>query len=172
MRRQIVAGMILGIMLLAPWSLSGTILTESDIEKAGARSNGIVISELFISPNNLVSNESSGNMNIYNATDWNGDGEYGKYSDQFIEIWNSGTSTVDVSDWILSTTSGSPPCQLAWNTNISADQRIITISTFIPKFNVSLQYFLLCKVLLQVFASEFRVLIFIVIHMIPYFKFN
>ena len=138
MRRQIVAGMILGIMLLAPWSLSGTILTESDIEKAGARSNGIVISELFISPNNLVSNESSGNMNIYNATDWNGDGEYGKYSDQFIEIWNSGTSTVDVSDWILSTTSGSPPCQLAWNTNISADQRIVV---FRADSDLDLSYF-------------------------------
>ena len=64
-------------------------------------------------------------MNVYNATDWNGDGEYGNSSDQFIEIWNFGTSTVDVSDWILSTTSGSPPCQLAWNTNISADERIV-----------------------------------------------
>ena len=122
MRRQLLAGVILGIMLLAPWSLSGTTLTDNEIEETGARSTGIVISELFISPNNLVSNESSGNMNIYNATDWNGDGEYGKYSDQFIEIWNSGATTVDVSDWILSTTSGSPPCQLAWNTNISADE--------------------------------------------------
>ena len=125
MRRQLLAGIILGIMLLAPWSISGTSLTDREVEETGARSTGIVISELFVSPNNLVSNESSGNMNIYNATDWNGDGEYGKYSDQFIEIWNSGTSTVDVSDWILSTTSGSPPCQLAWNTNISADDRIV-----------------------------------------------
>ncbi len=125
MRRQLLAGVILGIMLLAPWSLSGTTLTDNEIEETGARSTGIVISELFISPNNLVSNESSGNMNIYNATDWNGDGEFGKYSDQFIEIWNSGATTVDVSDWILSTTSGSPPCQLAWNTNISADERIV-----------------------------------------------
>ena len=125
MRGQLLAGVILGIMLLAPWSLSGTTLTDNEIEETGARSTGIVISELFISPNNLVSNESSGNMNIYNATDWNGDGEFGKYSDQFIEIWNSGATTVDVSDWILSTTSGSPPCQLAWNTNISADERIV-----------------------------------------------
>ena len=70
--------------------------------------------------------------------DWNGDGEYGKYSDQFIEIWNSGTSTVDVSDWILSTTSGSPPCQLAWNTNISADDRIVV---FRADSDLDLSYF-------------------------------
>ena len=138
MRRQFLAGMILGIMLLAPWSISGNTLTESEVEETSARSSDIVVSELFISPNNLVSNETSGNMNIYNATDWNGDGEYGKYSDQFIEIWNSGTSTVDVSDWILSTTSGSPPCQLAWNTNISADERIVV---FRADSDLDLSYF-------------------------------
>ncbi len=138
MRRQLLAGIILGIMLLAPWSLSGNTLTENQIEETSARSSDIVVSELFISPNNLVSNETSGNMNIYNATDWNGDGEYGKYSDQFIEIWNSGTSTVDVSDWILSTTSGSPPCQLAWNTNISADERIVV---FRADSDLDLSYF-------------------------------
>ena len=125
-------------MLFAPWSISGNDLSENQNLQTGARSDGIVVSELFISPNNLVSNETSGNMNIYNATDWNGDGEYGKYSDQFIEIWNSGTSTVDVSDWILSTTSGSPPCQLAWNTNISADERIVV---FRADSDLDLSYF-------------------------------
>ena len=138
MRRQILAVFILGIMLFAPWSISGNDLSENQNLQTGARSDGIVVSELFISPNNLVSNETSGNMNIYNATDWNGDGEYGKYSDQFIEIWNSGTSTVDVSDWILSTTSGSPPCQLAWNTNISADERIVV---FRADSDLDLSYF-------------------------------
>ena len=64
MRRQLLAGIILGIMLLAPWSISGTSLTDNEVEETGARSTGIVISELFVSPNNLVSNESSGNMNI------------------------------------------------------------------------------------------------------------
>ena len=125
-------------MLFAPWSISGNDLSENQNLQTGARSDGIVVSELFISPNNLVSNETSGNMNIYNATDWNGDGEYGKYSDQFIEIWNSGTSTVDVSDWILSTTSGSPPCQLAWNTNMSADERIVV---FRADSDLDLSYF-------------------------------
>ena len=112
-------------MILAPWSLTTSSLDETEQNMANGRAGNIVISELLVSPNNLVSNSTSGNMNVYNATDWNGDGDYGKYSDQFIEIWNSGDATVDVSDWILSTTSGSPPCQLAWNTNISADGRIV-----------------------------------------------
>lgn len=112
-------------MILAPWSLTTSTLEENQQNMTSGRSGTIEISELFVSPNNLVSNSTSGNMNVYNATDWNGDGDYGKYSDQFIEIWNNGSTTVDVSDWVLSTTSGSPPCQLAWNTNISADGRIV-----------------------------------------------
>ena len=103
---------------------------------ASGRENTILVSELFISPNNLVSNETS--QNVYGAVDWNADGEYGKYSDQFIEIWNSGSTPVDVSDWQLSVTSGSPPCQLAWNTSIPADGRI---SVFSADSGILLSYF-------------------------------
>ena len=125
-------------MILAPWSLTTSALEENEQNMTIGRAGNIVISELLISPNNLVSNSTSGNMNVYNATDWNGDGDYGKYSDQFIEIWNSGDSTVDVSDWVLSTTSGSPPCQIAWNTNISADGRIVI---FRADSDLDLSYF-------------------------------
>ena len=89
-----------------PESLETTGVAETD-----GRDSDIVVSELFVSPNNLVSNETS--ANVYGAVDWNNDGDYGKYSDQFIELWNTGTSPIDVSDWKLSVTSGSPPCQLA-----------------------------------------------------------
>lgn len=86
----------------------------------------MIVSELLISPNNLVSNETSDNA--YGAVDWNNDGDYGKFSDQFIELWNTGESEVNVSDWKLEVTSGSPPCQLAWNTVIPADGRIVVFS--------------------------------------------
>lgn len=138
MRRPLVTIAILTIMILAPWSSTNTSLDDDEQSMANGRAGNIVISELLVSPNNLVSNSTSGNMNVYNATDWNGDGDYGKYSDQFIEIWNSGDATVDVSDWILSTTSGSPPCQLAWNTNISADGRIVV---FRADSDLDLSYF-------------------------------
>ena len=123
MRRLLVASMIVLVMILAPWSSTTTELLTNENKLTSGRAANIVISELFASPNNLVSNETSNN--VYGSVDWNGDGEYGKFSDQFIEIWNSGDSPQDVSDWILSTTSGSPPCQLARNTTIDADGRIV-----------------------------------------------
>ena len=123
MRRLLVASMIVLVMILAPWSSTTAELSNNENKLTSGRAANIVISELFASPNNLVSNETSNN--VYGSVDWNGDGEYGKFSDQFIEIWNSGDSPQDVSDWILSTTSGSPPCQLARNTTIDADGRIV-----------------------------------------------
>ena len=123
MRRVLVASMIVLVMILTPWSNTTTELAIDEDKLTSGRAANIVISELFASPNNLVSNETSNN--VYGSVDWNGDGEYGKYSDQFIEIWNSGDTPQDVSDWILSTTSGSPPCQLARNTTIDADGRIV-----------------------------------------------
>ena len=118
-----VASMIVLVMILTPWSNTTTGLSTNEDKLTSGRAANIVISELFASPNNLVSNETSNN--VYGSVDWNGDGEYGKFSDQFIEIWNNGDSPQDVSDWILSTTSGSPPCQLARNTTIDADGRIV-----------------------------------------------
>lgn len=123
-------------MVLSPWTYATDNLEQSNESNASGRAANIVISELFISPNNLVSNENS--TNLYGAVDWNGDQDYGKYSDQFIEIWNSGDSAEDVSSWILSTTSGSPPCQLAYNTTLNADARIVV---FRADSDLDLSYF-------------------------------
>lgn len=123
-------------MVLSPWTYATDNLDQSNESNASGRAANIVISELFISPNNLVSNENS--TNLYGAVDWNGDQDYGKYSDQFIEIWNSGDSAQDVSSWILSTTSGSPPCQLAYNTTLNADARIVV---FRADSDLDLSYF-------------------------------
>lgn len=115
------------VLFLAPLiPADGSSLEQANVAKVDARNSDIVVSELFRSPNQLKSNAT--NANIYNAVDWNNDGDYGKYSDQFIELWNTGSSPVNVSDWVLSSTSGSPPCQLAWNTVIDPDQRIVVFS--------------------------------------------
>ena len=136
MRRMLIASTILLLMVLSPWTYATDNLDQSNESNASGRAANIVISELFISPNNLVSNENS--TNLYGAVDWNGDQDYGKYSDQFIEIWNSGDSAQDVSSWILSTTSGSPPCQLAYNTTLNADARIVV---FRADSDLDLSYF-------------------------------
>ena len=95
---QLPAIAVLVIMLVPVMSV-----IASDESTVAGRNSTIVVSELFVSPNNLVSNDTSDN--VYGAVDWNADGDYGKYSDQFIELWNSGTSPVNVSNWQLSLTS-------------------------------------------------------------------
>ncbi len=127
MRLYRLATLLVLVLFLAPLIPSAPESFEPrNVVEVDARNSDIVVSELFRSPNQLKSNAT--NSNIYNAVDWNGDGDYGKYSDQFIELWNTGSSPVNVSDWVLSSTSGSPPCQLAWNTVIDPDQRIVIFS--------------------------------------------
>ena len=123
MRRVLVGVTLTLLFLISTWNASIGSLDDNQEMNARARDANIVIAELFVSPNNLVANETSDN--VYGSVDWNGDGDYGKFSDQFIEIWNSGDSSQDVSSWLLSTTSGSPPCQLPYNTTLNADERIV-----------------------------------------------
>ena len=82
----------------------------------------------------------SASSEAYNGTDWNGDGVIGNPSDQFIEIWNAGTETVDVSDWWLDDRigSGSPPCRLPWNTVLQPNERIVV---FRADSGLELDYF-------------------------------
>ena len=77
---------------------------------------GIVIEEILVSASSAQ----------YNGTDWNGDGDIGSFSDQYIMITNTGTESVDISDWILddTTNGGSPPCRIGWNTTIEAGESI------------------------------------------------
>ena len=123
MRRVLVGVTLTLLFLISTWNASIGSLDDNQEMNARARDANIVIAELFVSPNNLVANETSDN--VYGSVDWNGDGDYGKFSDQFIEIWNSGDSSQDVSSWLLSTTSGSPPCQWPYNTTLDADERIV-----------------------------------------------
>ena len=136
MRRVLTASCVLLLLILSSWSASVDTLELNNSNEANGRAANVVISELFISPNNLVSNEN--NSNIYGAVDWNGDGDYGKFSDQFIEVWNSGDAPQDVSSWLLSTTSGSPPCQLPYNTTLGADERLVV---FRADSDLDLSYF-------------------------------
>lgn len=97
-----------------PWS--GIVLDDSQDSADQVQSraaNDIRISEVLVS----ASSED------YNGTDWNNDGYIGSSSDQFIELWNSGSEPVDISNWLLDdlTSSGSAPCRIAWNTTLEAD---------------------------------------------------
>ncbi len=98
----------------------------------------IIISEIFVSPNSMTNNDTCNNC--YGATDWNGDGKYGRDSDQFIEITNTGDTDVDISDWWLddSLTAGSPGCRIGWNTTIFAGE---SISFYVADTGIRLSYY-------------------------------
>ena len=82
MRRALVA--LILITALFP------ISTSSEVTEDG----GIIIEEILVSASSAQ----------YNGTDWNGDGDIGSYSDQYIMITNTGNQSVDISDWILDDT--------------------------------------------------------------------
>ena len=136
MRRVLIAAGLVLLFVISSYSSTVDSLDSSQVSTADSRDSNVVIAELFVSPNNLVANDTSDN--VYGAVDWNGDGDYGKFSDQFIEIWNSGDTAQDVSSWLLSTTSGSPPCQLPYNTTLNAGERIVV---FRADSDLDLSYF-------------------------------
>lgn len=98
----------------------------------------IIISEVLASPNGMKNNETC--SNCYNATDWNGDGEYGKFSDQFIELHNPTDQAINISNWVLDDIAdgGSAPCQLARNTILQPGEYV---SVFINASRIELDYY-------------------------------
>ena len=68
MRRVCIAATVLLIMILSSWSYSVDSLELNQEKEANGRAANVIISELFISPNNLVANDTSDN--VYGAVDW------------------------------------------------------------------------------------------------------
>ena len=117
MARRFFIAFLLVAMFLGQ-STSTVLPAESaTINDVNARSADIRISEILVS----ASSEQ------YNGTDWNNDGDIGSSSDQFIELWNTGSEPVDVSDWLLDDVAegGSAPCRLAWNTTVQPNEHIV-----------------------------------------------
>ncbi|MGB1827538.1 MAG: lamin tail domain-containing protein [Candidatus Poseidoniaceae archaeon] len=104
MRRMLVALILVTALFPIP------VMSQTD------DNGGIVIEEILVSASSAQ----------YNGTDWNGDGDIGSFSDQYIMITNTGTDPVDISDWILddTTNGGSPPCRIGWNTTIEGGESI------------------------------------------------
>jgi 5-methylthioadenosine/S-adenosylhomocysteine deaminase len=69
------------ILILTPFS--GIVLADGNEE--------LYISEILVSPNN----------ENYGGTDWNCDGTFGSNSDQFIELFNPTSNSIDISGWTL-----------------------------------------------------------------------
>jgi len=91
---------------------------------------GVKISEILVS--------SSGED--YGGVDLDGDGEVWTNSEQYIQLTNDGTTTVDISDWILddNVAGGSAPCSIGWNTSLSAGE---SITFYRSKTQIEFDYF-------------------------------
>ena len=65
----------------------------------------VMITEILVSPND----------ESHNGTDWNGDGEIGIESDQYMTIQNNGSLIIDLTNWSIDDgiDSGSPPCKIS-----------------------------------------------------------
>ena len=95
-----------------------------------APTDAIYINEIYVSPNNEQ----------FDGIDWNGDGEIGRYSNQFVEIHNPTGSPVDIGGWWIDdiSESGSPMCSIAWSTVIDSGAYIVF---YRAQTNIEFDYF-------------------------------
>ena len=110
MRSQRLPVLLCSLFLISMAPLMPVTADESD-----SWHNHVVISEVLVS----ASSED------YDGVDWNGDGDIGSSSDQFIELWNPTDETVNISNWILDDVlgAGSPACSNGWNTELAPGAR-------------------------------------------------
>ena len=108
-------------LLIALLLIIATLPTGLVSAETGSWSNssenfqGVMITEILVSPNN----------ENYNGTDWNGDGNYGPSSDQYIMIKNNASQPVNLTNWTIDdiTNGGSAPC-LITNLTLSAGESV------------------------------------------------
>ena len=100
------------------------------LSTAEEHQEGIIITEIYVSPNNAD----------YGGVDWNGDGEIGRYSNQFIEIYNSGESPIDIGGWWIddAVSDGSPSCSIGFGTIVQPGDYV---TFFRAQTGIELDYF-------------------------------
>ena len=125
MRKALIA-LILIIATLPTGLVSADTGTWSN---SSGNFQGVMITEILVSPNN----------ENYNGTDWNGDGEYGAASDQYVMITNNGSTDVNLSNWTIDdiTNGGSAPCTIG-NLTILAGE---SITFYRADTQIELDYF-------------------------------
>ena len=90
---------------------------------------GVMISEILVSPNDAS----------HNGTDWNGDGQINRQSDQYIMITNNGTNDVNLLNWTIDdiTSGGSAPCTIGDLTLASGE----SVTFYRADTQIELDYF-------------------------------
>jgi len=108
------------LLLLAiaqPLGLAADSGGQNQSDAAGRSIYDVVISEFLASASTAA----------YNGTDWNGDGVIGSESDQYIELHNTGSESVDIGGLWLDDADGestSAPCEIGDGTILEPDERL------------------------------------------------
>tara|TARA_B100000902_G_scaffold25980_2_gene31230 strand:+ start:11734 stop:14259 length:2526 start_codon:yes stop_codon:yes gene_type:complete len=113
-------------MLIVIMSISPMMSTVGD----ESPESELIINEIYVSPNSEQ----------YGGIDWNGDGEIGRYSNQFLELYNPSNSSVDIGGWWIDDVSegGSPACSVAWGTTIESGSYLVF---YRAQTNIEFDYF-------------------------------
>ena len=121
MRNALTLTMLIVIMSISP--MMSTVGDESPESE-------LIINEIYVSPNSEQ----------YGGIDWNGDGEIGRYSNQFLELYNPSNSSVDIGGWWIDDVSegGSPACSVAWGTTIESGSYLVF---YRAQTNIEFDYF-------------------------------
>ncbi len=103
-RRDIMRAGSVVVTALMILVVSSPIITTS----AQGAGDSVIINEIYVSPNSEE----------YGGVDWNGDGEIGRFSNQFLELHNPTDSAIDIGGWWIDDleNGGSPMCSIAWGT--------------------------------------------------------
>ena len=95
------------------------LVVYSPIMSTSAQTNeeSIIINEIYVSPNSEE----------YGGIDWNGDGEVGRFSNQFLELHNPTEQAIDIGGWLIDDieNGGSPMCSVAWGTIIQPGSYVV-----------------------------------------------
>ncbi len=95
------------------------LIVYSPIMTSSAQASGesIIINEIYVSPNSEE----------YGGIDWNGDGEIGRFSNQFVELHNPTEQSIDIGGWLIDDieNGGSPMCSIAWGTVIGPGAYVV-----------------------------------------------
>ena len=113
--------LLISLLLAAAAPMASNAFEFDKSAQSGASSSrsasAVVISEVLPSASSAS----------YNGTDWNGDGDIGSESDQFIELHNTGTEAINIGGWWLDDIdheSSSSACQIGEGTTLQADERL------------------------------------------------
>ena len=121
---------LIALVLIIATLPTGLVSAETGTWSVSSNNfKGVMISEILVSPNDAA----------HNGTDWNGDGQINKESDQYIMITNNGSNDINLSNWTIDdiANGGSAACTIDNLTILSGE----SITFYRADTQIELDYF-------------------------------